>query len=356
MIAYLLSAALLSCLGLLMYRLGIRGKASPRHQKHFILATIAASLLFPLLIQRLVPDQQWVSYSIHDLAFSGPVNHAQLQQYCQCASPNYAHRLLYRSNAFYHFLLSYRGLISGLTFLAIGGVLLKSGIQLVYLRRIVRQAKQEQMQVGNQRFSLLFCRQQLGAGAFWLGQPYVIWQPEMAMLSEGEQQAVFRHELSHIQQGNTFDKIGFRLLQCLWWFNPAFYYFRREWELLSEYLADDAALRHWPDKKAYAHLLLRLAAPAAAPFTSGLRSSDLEQRIRRMMRPAPCSMQSIVPAITLIFALQGAAVFPVSAALAGCVQDLGTYQSLVYEQPGYVTEILFCPDCETMCLPTEPLP
>ena len=144
MIAYLLSTVLLSCLGLLIYRLGIRGKAAPRHQKQFLLATIAASLLFPLLVAGFVAERHWKPYTIHDLAFAGPVSQTQLQQYCQCAQPNYGHRLLYRSNTLYHFLLRHRNLISGMTLLAVGAVLLRSLLQLVFLRKVVRQARREQ--------------------------------------------------------------------------------------------------------------------------------------------------------------------------------------------------------------------
>ena len=352
MIAYLLSSVLLSWVGLLVYVRWIREKAPARRQKQFIVATVAASLLFPLLVIAWAPAPQFARHSIHELAFTGPVSEAQLQQYCQCASPNYSHRLLYRSNALYHFLLRQRGWIAMLTLLAACAIILKSLLEFAYLGRVVRQSQKAKVQSGAGHFTMLYPRRAMGAGAFWLGRPYLIWQPELAQLSEAERMAVFRHELSHIRQGNTFDKIAFRLLQCLWWFNPAFYRFRREWALLSEYLADDAALQGWNDKKAYARLLLRLAAPTSLPYASGLSSGSLERRIRRLLAtPTTHQQRSIFPLLLLILILQGAMAYPLSAAFIGSVQDISTYQVLVYEQPATRAAVVFCPDCESVCVP-----
>lgn len=351
MIVYLLTSSLLSVCCLLLYLGWIRKHASPIRRKYFLWIGTAASLFIPfVLLTWQSPTTAPVSYW-HDLAFAAPVSDAQIQQYCQCASPDYSHRLLYRTHALYNLLLSHRNWIGYLTLAAIGFVLLKSLIQLAYLQYIVSHSQTSSLVVDDRELILLSPQKPLSVGAFWLGKAYIIWQAGLDELSEQARTAIFRHECSHIRQGNTAEKLGMNLLQCLWWFNPAFYYLRRELNLLSEYIADEAALEGWGDKKAYAHLLLRLATADSLPIVSSFNKGSLESRIRQVLTPQQPHRNSFMGILLALLLLEIGLAFPTTAGISGGLQELETYQHLIFTQPQTVDAIIFCPDCETICFP-----
>lgn len=351
MIIYLLTSSLLSVCCLLLYLGWIRKQASPIRRKYFLWIGTVTSLLIPVvLVMWQNPSAAPASYW-HDLAFAAPVSDAQIQQYCECASPNYSHRLLYRTHALYNLLLTHRDWIGYLTLVAVGFVLIKSIIQLAYLQYIIRHSNTSSLVVDDQKLTLLAPRKSLSVGAFWLGKAYIIWQAELGELNEQERMAIYRHECSHIRQGNTVEKLGMNLLQCLWWFNPAFYYLRRELNLLSEYIADEAALADWGDKKAYAHLLLRLATAGSLPIVSTFNKGSLESRIQQVLTAPKPHRSSFMGVILALLLLETGLAFPTAAGISGGLQELETYQHLIFAQPQAVDAIIFCPDCETICFP-----
>ena len=129
-------------------------------------------------------------------------------------------------------------------------------------------------------------------GTFWLGKSYLIWQEQLGTLTEQELHAVYRHELSHIQQGNTFEKAALRLIQCLWCWHPVFYLVRKELTLLSEFLADEAGASVLPKPQAYAHLLLNLQVLKSLPLAQHFQQSQLRKRIERLLQP-PATTSSL---------------------------------------------------------------
>src|SRR5690606_27286491 len=72
---------------------------------------------------------------------------------------------------------------------------------------------------------------------------------------------------------------------AIFWFNPFFYFLKKEINLIHEYLADNKAVRQ-SDTKAFAQMLLAShfsgnQLPATSPFLS----SNLKKRLKMIQKP-----------------------------------------------------------------------
>ena len=351
MIQYLFTSALLAVIGWILYLLMVRRRASLPQRKWFIYATILTSMLLPATVSPIQPEIDFfVEESINPLAFGqGQINEMHLQQYCRCDQPNYSHRIQYRANAFYYFLFEYKGWFYLALGLAILGVLAKLLLQLTYLRSLVRSSRIESHALDGEAFKLLYPSKAIGVGAFQLGQPYIIWQAEMAELSEAEKRAIFHHELSHLKQRNTLEKALLRILQCWWFFHPVFYYFRRELELISECLADRAGATALPHPRQYAELLLRLKSQQFVSLVQHFRASVLKIRIQTLLVETPRKGKLAIVAFALLLAMQIGLVSPLAAQVSDTLFRLQTYEEIYHKVSPETQEAVYCTDCDTVC-------
>ena len=350
MIAYLLTSSLLSWIGLGLYWLMMRRRATLSQQRHALHLMVVGSLLLPLLVPTHVRPKLSPVSKVAPLSFGSPLDHSSLQQYCRCEHPNYAHRIRYRANAHYHFLLAYKHWLGYAVLIAVARVLLLFAGQMGYLMRLIRRSAHADLWLDGRHYTLLTPPQAIGIGAFWLGQPYIIWQEPLAKLTAAEQAAIFGHERSHLRQGNTIEKALLRLLQCLWWFNPAFYLMRKELELLSEFIADRKGSQHLGGIKPYASLLLKLKQCQSPPAASALTGGVLRLRVEQLVQPQREHPRLGWLGSGLLIALQLSLVSPLAASIDDTIYQLRTYQE-IYEHAPTSPEVIYCPDCETVCTP-----
>jgi TonB family protein len=105
----------------------------------------------------------------------------------------------------------------------------------------------------------------------------VFWD-ETLPLSPAEATQVLRHELAHVRQRHTHDRLLLELLRAVLWFNPFVHLCGRALALTHEFLADEEAVRQaapgFSPAQSYAHLLARQVAsrlgfpvPLAHPFS-----------------------------------------------------------------------------------------
>lgn len=76
-------------------------------------------------------------------------------------------------------------------------------------------------------------------------------------LSKTEQSKIIAHELVHIRQWHSADKLVVEILTALFWFNPAMWWIRNVVNELHEYLADDKAV-HIEQRDEYEALLAKM--------------------------------------------------------------------------------------------------
>ncbi|KMQ64871.1 antirepressor [Chryseobacterium angstadtii] len=112
----------------------------------------------------------------------------------------------------------------------------------------------------------------------------LFWKNTITLNSDvGEQ--ILKHEMVHIEQKHSFDKIFIEIVTSVFWFNPFFHIIKREISLIHEYLADKKAVKQ-SDTKAFAQMLLAshfsgTQLPAASPFLS----SNLKKRLKMLQKP-----------------------------------------------------------------------
>ena len=86
----------------------------------------------------------------------------------------------------------------------------------------------------------------------------------------------------HIEQKHSIDKLFVQIVQSVFWFNPIFYFIKKEINLIHEYLADHKAVKQ-SDTRAFAQMLLASnfsgnVLPATSPFLS----SNLKKRLKML--------------------------------------------------------------------------
>lgn len=112
----------------------------------------------------------------------------------------------------------------------------------------------------------------------------LFWKNSIMLNSEVGKQ-ILKHEMVHIEQKHSFDKIFIEIITSLFWFNPFFHFIKKEISLIHEYLADKKAIKQ-SDTKAFAQMLLAShfsgnQLPATSPFLS----SNLKKRLKMLQKP-----------------------------------------------------------------------
>ncbi|WP_294323955.1 M56 family metallopeptidase [uncultured Chryseobacterium sp.] len=112
----------------------------------------------------------------------------------------------------------------------------------------------------------------------------LFWKNSIMLNSDVGKQ-ILKHEMVHIEQKHSFDKIFIEIITSVFWFNPFFHIIKKEISLIHEYLADKKAVKQ-SDTQAFAQMLLAShfsgnPLPATSPFLS----SNLKKRLKMLQKP-----------------------------------------------------------------------
>ncbi len=103
----------------------------------------------------------------------------------------------------------------------------------------------------------------------------LFWREDISLDEEAGRQ-IFRHEMAHIEQRHSYDRVFMQVVKAVCWFNPVFYFIEKELTLIHEYIADEKAIDN-KDGRAFATMLLRSRidsfkyAPGQAIFYSSIK-------------------------------------------------------------------------------------
>lgn len=112
----------------------------------------------------------------------------------------------------------------------------------------------------------------------------LFWKKSILLHSDVGRQ-ILKHEMVHIEQKHSYDKIFIEIVRAIFWFNPIFYFIKRELNLIHEYLADNKAVKQ-SDTKAFAQMLLASHFSGTTfPATSPFLSSNLKKRLKMLQKP-----------------------------------------------------------------------
>jgi hypothetical protein len=112
----------------------------------------------------------------------------------------------------------------------------------------------------------------------------LFWKNSITLNSDVGKQ-ILKHEMVHIEQKHSFDKIFIEIITSVFWFNPFFHIIKKEISLIHEYLADKKAVKQ-SDTKAFAQMLLASHfSGTQLPATSPFLSSNLKKRLKMLQKP-----------------------------------------------------------------------
>lgn len=111
----------------------------------------------------------------------------------------------------------------------------------------------------------------------------LFWKKSIDINSPVGQQ-ILKHEMVHIEQKHSWDKLLMQVSKSVFWFNPVFYFINKEINLIHEYLADKKAVKK-SDTKAFAQMLLESHfSGSVIPVTSPFLSSNLKKRLTMLTK------------------------------------------------------------------------
>lgn len=88
---------------------------------------------------------------------------------------------------------------------------------------------------------------------------YIFWNYEIEMNSTNGMQ-IMQHEMVHVRQLHSLDRLLVNMLMILFWINPVFWLVRKELFLVHEFIADDQSVKN-KDADEFARMLLTAAFP-----------------------------------------------------------------------------------------------
>lgn len=131
----------------------------------------------------------------------------------------------------------------------------------------------------------------------------LFWKNSLDIHSDLGKQ-ILKHEIVHIEQKHSWDKIFAEIITAVFWFNPFFYFIKKELYLIHEYLADKKAVKKY-DTKAFAQMLLaNHFGGNSISVTSPFLSSNLKKRLLMLQKPnTKYSYARRILALPVVFAL-----------------------------------------------------
>ncbi|MEM6345230.1 MAG: M56 family metallopeptidase [Bacteroidota bacterium] len=140
---------------------------------------------------------------------------------------------------------------------------------------------------------------------------YIFWSDQER---ESINPILLSHELAHVEQRHSWDILFVELLIILTWFNPFVYLFRRSIRLNHEFLADEAVVYEFDNRKTYPYLILQHASSQAPmALSSAFHYSNLKKRLSMITKKQSLGQLwlrklSIIPLLgAFLFAFAGEA-------------------------------------------------
>lgn len=84
----------------------------------------------------------------------------------------------------------------------------------------------------------------------------IFWRDDIDMQSHSGK-LILQHEITHVRQRHTLDKLFLQLVVVVCWLNPCYWIIQKELSLIHEFMADENAIPD-NDTEAFAHMLLQM--------------------------------------------------------------------------------------------------
>ncbi len=134
---------------------------------------------------------------------------------------------------------------------------------------------------------------------------YIFWNREIDFESAQGQQ-IFKHELIHVKEKHSIDKLFLQLVLIVFWINPFFWIIRKELTMIHEFIADRKSVKD-SDTSALAAMILTAAFPGhTLSLTNPFFYSPIKRRLlmlSKLQNPKVgyISRLLLLPLLTILF-------------------------------------------------------
>lgn len=135
---------------------------------------------------------------------------------------------------------------------------------------------------------------------------YIFWNHHIDMDTVTGKQ-IFKHEVAHVQEKHTHDKLFINLVLILFWCNPFFWLIRKELNMIHEFIADKKAVED-SDTASFAAMILQATYPQHRfQLTNNFFYSPIKRRLLMLTKNNNPKVNywgriMVLPLIVLVFA------------------------------------------------------
>ena len=135
---------------------------------------------------------------------------------------------------------------------------------------------------------------------------FIFWNRQIDVQSDAGNR-IFKHELAHIQERHSWDKMFINIILIIFWINPIFWLIRKELSMIHEFIADKNAVEDG-DTAAFAAMILEATYPQRIPFlTNSFFYSPIKRRLMMLTKNKNPRMNYfsrllVLPLLIIVFA------------------------------------------------------
>jgi TonB-dependent SusC/RagA subfamily outer membrane receptor len=253
---YLLQVLVCSAVLMVYYLLVLRNKKFHQYNRFYLLGVAVVSWIVPLI--KIVWDQQHTGVRQVDLLTVVAAGNSEIEA------------LVASKQESLDWVSLLPNLYVGVSFcLAIAMVISLYRIYKIYTTHECSNLQQ---------FYLVMTREKGTPFSFF---SYIFWNAEIDIQTPAGKQ-ILQHELTHVKQYHSIDKIGIQLNLIAGWFNPFFWLLRKELDMIHEFIADKKSVENG-DAASLAQMLLTTAYPGQQfPLTNPFFFSPIKRRLKML--------------------------------------------------------------------------
>lgn len=275
------------CSGILYgyYLLALRNRIFHHWNRYYLLATILLSLLLPLISIPVVREAKHApneAVRILEIVTTGDA-------YVQDLNNGAALHIT-------------TGQFWGLAYLLI------SVFFLIVLLRTLYRIRQMIMQHNIEKIEDFFFVTTAEKGTPFSFLRYIFWHEDIKPESAAGQH-ILKHEIAHVREKHTHDKLFLNLVLIVYWCNPFFWLIRREMAMIHEFIADKQSVDQ-QDTAAFAAMILQAAYPRHQfELTNNFFHSPIKRRLKMLIKSQNSRVTYITRLLTLPLVLLVVAAF-----------------------------------------------
>ena len=225
-ITYIFKTILISGIFLAYYWIALRDKKFHYYNRFYLLTASIMSLVMPLLKFDWIIVEKPVIYSSNEIVqFILPISNV--------------------NKSIQYDWVDYSLFIAGMAAITLFSILLLNVIKIQLLKR-----KSEVTQM--EGFDFINTNDDNAPFSFLNN---LFWKQSISLKDEGGQQ-IFKHEITHIQQKHTWDRIYCQIVASIFWMNPFNWIIQKELVTIHEFIADESAVGD-SNVEAFAKMLLQ---------------------------------------------------------------------------------------------------